>query len=199
MRGDAGAGSVGGLLWVTPEQGTFTAERMLLGEVGSWKLEVGRGGSGGGGDVSGAGVGVSADGGVDWEGGGFLESERVKPLGDLGAGGVAGGDGARGKGELAVFGGGAERAGFIEKLDGTLRELRQYGHSGESLQLMEGADAMSAGKLADLAVLLEAWNSSMEGAGNVWDVEKMLEQARCGWGSRGGFLAGRELRRRRCG
>ena len=77
-----------------------------------------------------------------------------------------------------MFGGVAERAGFIEKLDGTLRELRQYGHSGESFAEVDGgADAMSAGKLADLAVLLEAWNSSMEGAGNVWDVEKMLEQA----------------------
>jgi ATP-dependent helicase/nuclease subunit B len=177
IRAAMGRDPLGGaLLWVTPEQGTFTAERMLFAG--------GSGKSGGGHGAFRAQVlGFRRMAALIGREVGFLESERVKPLGDL-ARVVLLEEMVRGvRGELKVFGGVAERAGFIEKLDETLRELRQYGHSGESLRkLMEGAggggvDGISAGKLGDLAVLLDAWNGAMSGASAVWDVEKMLEHA----------------------
>ncbi len=81
--------------------------------------------------------------------------------------------------KLKVFGGVSDRKGFVEKLDVTLRELRQYGHTAAGLREMAGAEGMEAGmgrRLGDLAVLLEAWSGVMEGS-EVWDFEKIMLEA----------------------
>lgn len=144
----------GALLLITPEQATFTAERLLLtgrgaglglpvagtfrGQVLSFRRlamliarEVGLfsrgGGTGGGGGIGGGGRGVP------------------KPMDDVARVVLLEETVRRHKGELTVFGGVADRPGFIRKLDSTLRELRQHGHSGATLREIAGGEAGGGG------------------------------------------------------
>ncbi|MGN6368372.1 MAG: PD-(D/E)XK nuclease family protein [Phycisphaerae bacterium] len=194
----------GALLWITPEQGTFTAERMLLG-----------GGAFGG--VQNSAFRIQNEGGVGARGVGtfraqvlsfrrlasligrevgFLEGEHVKPMEDV-VRVVLLEDVVRAEKEkLQVFAGVADRPGFVQKLDATLRELRQHGHTGESLREMMGraeADAITGRKLHDLAVLLDAWGAVMD-ARDAWDFEKIMHHAALRMGEsrmiRGGGDAG---------
>ncbi len=110
----------GALLWITPEQATFTAERMLFAGVGAFRAQV---------------VSFRRLAALIGRAVGFIESDRVKPLGDL-ARIVLLEETVRGVREkLQVFAGVADRPGFVKKLDATLRELRQHGHSGVSMRL----------------------------------------------------------------
>ena len=108
---------------------------------------------------------------------GFLQGDLVKPMEDV-VRVVLLEDVVRAEKEkLQIFAGVAERPGFVQKLDVTLRELRQHGHTGESLREMMGrADLVTGRKLQDLAVLLEAWGAVMDRR-DAWDFEKILHHA----------------------
>ena len=108
---------------------------------------------------------------------GFLQGEHVKPMEDV-VRVVLLEDVVRAEKErLQIFAGVAERAGFVQKLDVTLRELRQHGHTGESLrEMVSRADVVTGRKLADLAVLLEAWGAVMDRR-DAWEFEKILHHA----------------------
>lgn len=165
----------GPLLWITPEQGTFTAERMLLaggGEGrGSFRAQV----------VSfrRMAVLIARETGLI----GSEEGSRGKPLDDLARVVLLEEVVRAHKQELVAFAGVAERAGFVKKLDASLKELRQHGHSGHSLrELIESGAAdrfggeMTRRKLHDLAVLLDAWAGVIERA-DAWDFERVMHQA----------------------
>jgi ATP-dependent helicase/nuclease subunit B len=165
----------GPLLWITPEQGTFTAERMLLtggGEGrGSFRAQV----------VSfrRLAVLIAREAGLI----GSADGSRGKPLDDLARVVLLEEVVRAHKHELVAFAGVAERAGFVKKLDASLRELRQHGHSGRSLRDLIGSGAadrfggeMTRRKLRDLAVLLDAWAGVIERA-DAWDFEKVMHQA----------------------
>ena len=183
----------GSLFWITPEQGTFTAERMLL-TAGA--------GSRGEGTFRAQALSfrrLAASVGREV---GFLQGDHVKPMDDV-ARVVLLEDVVRAEKEkLQIFAGVAERPGFVQKLDVTLRELRQHGHTGESLREMISAEAdgVTGRKLHDLALLLDAWGAVMDRR-DAWDFEKIMHHAAlrmgesrviCGlgeWGA-GGDLGG---------
>ncbi|MCL2648392.1 MAG: exodeoxyribonuclease V subunit gamma [Phycisphaerales bacterium] len=83
--------------------------------------------------------------------------------------------------ELRAFAAVADRPGFLQKLDATLRELRQQGHSANSLhQLLTAAnpDPITTRKLHDLALLLAAWTTALQSAqGGATDFETILQIA----------------------
>ncbi len=108
---------------------------------------------------------------------GFLQGDLVKPMEDV-ARVVLLEDVVRAeKQKLQIFAGVAERPGFVQKLDATLRELRQHGHTGESVrEMVTRADAVTGRKLQDLALLLEAWGAVMDRR-DAWDFEKILHHA----------------------
>jgi ATP-dependent helicase/nuclease subunit B len=155
------------LILLTPEQGTFTAERLLLAG----------GGAGGGGAL-----GTFRAQVVSFRRLAMLIARELGLFAGEGGGGRGGAGGVpkpmddvarvvlleetvrQHRGRLDVFGAVADRPGFIQKLDATLRELRQHGHSGASLRdVAAGVDAATARKLADLAVLLDAWSEVVDG------------------------------------
>ncbi len=155
----------GALLWITPEQGTFTAERMLLAHGGgTFRAEA----------LSFRRLAAQIGREV-----GFLQGDHVKPMEDV-VRVVLLEDVVRAEKEkLQIFAGVAERPGFVQKLDATLRELRQHGHTGESLREMmgrAGVDPVTGRKLQDLAVLLDAWGAVMD-ARDAWDFEKIMHHA----------------------
>lgn len=170
------------LLWIMPEQGTFAGERLLLTHSfgmntsstaarGTFRAQV----------LSFRRLAMI----VGRELGLFpaIDGRGVpKPMDELARQVLLEEVVRREKGELQVFGGAAERAGFITHLDGMLRELRQHGHTGASMRrVLEesgagGFDAVTQLKLMDLAHLLDAWSSEMEKSGN-WDVEQIMHQA----------------------
>ena len=128
---------------------------------------------------------------------------------------------------LRVFAGVADRPGFIEKLDGTLRELRQHGHSAASLRAMVDSgqlrgEAGGGGGGGDVAIEIAGLGRSSRGvggglraAGGGWDYQSLLHQAagkvgECGWIAGGdggqektarvwGGMRFRRCRRWRCG
>ncbi len=164
----------GALLWVVPEQATFMAERLLL--------------AGSGRDASNGPVGGPGEPGIPESRGTFraqvLSFRRLALLIGRELGIVGDGGGRAGKpmdevaravlleemvrekrGELTVFGSVADRPGFIQKLDGMLRELRQHGHTAASLRAVietGGLDVVMQRKVWDLAILMEGWNGVVE-------------------------------------
>ena len=91
--------------------------------------------------------------------------------------------------QLSVFASVADRPGFLQKLDATLRELRQHGHTGATLRaLLQDAGGTGAGKrggrfdpvgrrkVQDLSVLLDAWSQVVETADS-WDFEHVMHHA----------------------
>jgi ATP-dependent helicase/DNAse subunit B len=188
------------LLWITPEQGTFAAERQLLvedpapGGRGSFRAQV----------LSlrrlalmiARETGILAEAGGTTGGGGggggkpLDETARVVLLEEMVR---------QERPRLTVFASVADRPGFIKKLEATLRELRQHGHSGASLRTLAdtragaaggagGMDAVMRRKLLDLAVLLEAWSKVVERP-EAWDFEYVMHQAALAMG-RAPLLAG---------
>jgi ATP-dependent helicase/nuclease subunit B len=181
------------LLWITPEQSTFSAERLLLtgppdaraagtfrAQVLSFRRlamligrELGLVESGGGRRLPGQ-LGEVARA--------VLLEEMVRRL----------------RPSLLVFGTVAQRPGFIARLDRTLRELRQHGHSGASLREIAASDSphdpladsadraptdVTARKLLDLALLLDAWSELLDAPGNAHypiDVERIMHGAALG-------------------
>ncbi|HVX84006.1 MAG TPA: PD-(D/E)XK nuclease family protein [Phycisphaerae bacterium] len=176
----------GPLWWIVPEQGTFTAERLLLTgagirdahekPIGSFRAKV-----------------------VSFRRLATLIARQAGWLADAhGAGAAPAGkkildDVARAvlldevlrehHSRLLAFRSVAHRRGFIEKLDALLRELRQAGHSGASLRDLIaqsppdrlGGD-LAIRKLLDLAIILEGWADKIERA-DAWDFEKVLHRA----------------------
>ncbi len=183
IRAEMARGALGGgLLWIVPEQGTFAAERLLLTAEGGGFGKALRGTfraqvlgfrrlamrilqDANSGDGAGVGVGVFGDGGKPMDGLArrVLLEEMVR----------------RERRNLTVFGGVADRPGFIEGLDATLREMRQHGHTGQSVRsVAEAGDfgPAAARRFFDLAILLDAWDAQMAGAG-AWDSEAWLAAA----------------------
>jgi ATP-dependent helicase/nuclease subunit B len=165
----------GPLLWLTPEQGTFTAERLLLAggdrARGSFRAQVL--------SFRRLAVLIARDTGLI----GSEDGARGKPLDDLARVVLLEEVVRSHKNELAAFAGVAERAGFVKKLDASLRELRQHGHSGQSLRTLIDSGAadrfggeMTRRKLHDLALLLDAWSGVIDRA-DAWDFEKVMHQA----------------------
>jgi len=185
IRAEMARAAIGGaLLWIVPEQGTFSTERVLLtadgagfgapprgtfrAQVLSFRRlamlivrETGRG----------------ASGPVDGPAGGM--EELIKPMDAVARRVLLEEMLRREKGKLTVFAGVADRPGFAERLDGTLRELRQHGHSAKSLRELVDRQAIEPGgarRLLDLATLLEAWEAEMTDAAQ-WDFEQLMQCA----------------------
>jgi ATP-dependent helicase/nuclease subunit B len=186
-RDPLGAGSEttaapGAVLFITPEQATFSAERLLLtgrglglGEpvAGTFRAQV----------LSFRRLAMLIAREVGIFGGKPGAGRAVpKPMDDVARVVLLEETVRRHKGELTVFGAVADRPGFIRKLDNTLRELRQHGHSGASLREVlsgggpGGVDAVTQRKLTDLAVLLDAWSVEVEKS-DAWDFEFLMHQA----------------------
>lgn len=140
------------LLWVVPEQATFSAERLLLaheGVRGSFRAQV---------------MSFRRLAHVCAMELGLVETSdlddlaRIILLGDL--------VGANRK-KLELFEPIADRPGFVTRLDDMLRELQQSAHTGASLrELAEKAatqdDAVLPRKLRDLGLLLDAWDAEVQ-------------------------------------
>jgi ATP-dependent helicase/nuclease subunit B len=175
------------LLWIVPEQGTFAAERLLLtaqdagagacrgtfrAQVLSFRRlamiiarEVGLFAR----RADGAATEADDDG-------------MAKPMDEIARALLLEETVRQHRSQLMVFANVADRPGFLQKLDATLRELRQHGHTGATLRaLLQGAgkerfDAVGRRKLQDLALLLDAWSQGMEAA-DAWDFEQLMHQA----------------------
>ena len=186
IRAEMRRAAIGGaLLWIVPEQGTFSTERVLLtaagegfGEPprGTFRAQVlsfrrlamlivretGRGAPG---------PECQSPGGVE---------ELVKPMDAVARRVLLEEMVRREREKLTVFAGVADRPGFAEKLDGTLRELRQHGHTAKSLRELIDQNAFEpsreARRLLDLATLLEAWEGEMTDAVQ-WDFEQLMQCA----------------------
>ena len=130
MRAEMARDPLGGgaLLWIVPEQGTFSAERLLL------TMPDRQTGAPARGTFRAQTLGfrrlallIAAETGIAGMG-------RAKPMDDI-ARAVLLEELVRSEKEnLTVFRAAAERPGFAKTLDATLRELRQHGHSGASLR-----------------------------------------------------------------
>ncbi len=64
------------------------------------------------------------------------------------------------KNQLAVFGASAEKAGFLDRIEGLIAELKRYGVSPSELRerAQPGTDALFAAKLYDLAAICECYD-----------------------------------------
>lgn len=74
--------------------------------------------------------------------------------------------------KLELFNVVADRPGFLQKLDGMLRELMQAGHTGPTLRHVadrEGTDPVLNRKLHDLGNLLDTWDEALYQRGMVSD------------------------------
>ncbi|HUO09189.1 MAG TPA: PD-(D/E)XK nuclease family protein [Phycisphaerae bacterium] len=176
MRAEGMRDPLGGaLFWITPEQGTFTAERMLLAGEGGGRSE----GGGGAGTFRAQVLSFRRLASLIGREVGFLEGERIKPMEEVVRVVLLEEVVRAQKEKLRIFAGVAERPGFVQKLDATLRELRQHGHTGESLREIAGrkdVEAVTGRKLHDLAVLLDAWGAVID-ARDAWDFEKIMHHA----------------------
>ncbi len=140
------------LIWLVPEQATFNAERMLVTHpavrgmfrasvTGFRRLA----------HLVAVELGISQGSHMDDLGRVILLEKLVQEQ----------------RGKLKLFGRVADRPGFIANLDRMLRELQQHGHSPQTLRdlvtrMAAGrGDAVLADKLADLALLLEAWQAAL--------------------------------------
>jgi len=175
------------LLLITPEQGTFTAERMLLTEARSQKPE------------------EKTEGGKTRAGNGSFRAQVLgfrrlalliarerglivgKPVEDLARLVMLEEIVRSRKEELTIFKGVAERAGFVEQLDRTLGELRQFGHTRLTIDTLIGEiqgekktpdtrTRVLIGKLRDLGVLLESYSAGLE-KNKDWDFEQVSVEA----------------------
>lgn len=164
------------LLWIVPQQATFGAERRLLtqdaGEArdehagrGTFRAQVlsfprlAR--------LIGRELGLPVESSLDTLARIILLEEIIRQNRD----------------QLQLFGTVAQRPGFVSQLDATLRELRQHGHSGQSLRTLAAtetvtSDAVLPAKLHDLALLLDAWNAEIGRAapGTARDSESVLDE-----------------------
>jgi ATP-dependent helicase/nuclease subunit B len=166
----------GSLFWITPEQATFTAERLLLtggrgqGAVrGSFRAQV----------VSFQRLALLIARQLRLIGGAGGAGKNARPMEDLSRIVLLEEMVMERKGELQIFAAVADRPGFIEKLDTTLRELRQHGQTGASLRetvSKAGVDVVTFRKVSDLALLLDAWEGVVERV-EAWDFERVMHRA----------------------
>ena len=152
------------LYWIVPDQATFIMERLLVAQ--------GLGGAGGDSTGGGGGFGTFRAQVVSFERLAKILARQVgwqvaPAMNDLARRILLEELIRKNRDQLALFGPVAQRPGFLQKLDGTLSELRQHGHSGATLREIAGharvcGDGILAGKLHDLALLLDAWNGRVE-------------------------------------
>ncbi|HVS72123.1 MAG TPA: PD-(D/E)XK nuclease family protein [Phycisphaerae bacterium] len=186
QRDPLGAGTAPGqgggpLWWIVPEQGTFTAERLLLTggganerPIGSFRAKV----------VSFRRLATLIARDAGW----LADTHGAAPAGkkildDVARAVLLDEVLREHRSQLHAFRSVAHRRGFIEKLDSLLRELRQAGHTGASLRDLIaqsppdrlGGD-LAIRKLLDLAIILEGWSDKIERA-DAWDFEKVLHRA----------------------
>lgn len=156
-RNPLGDDKNGQLLWIVPAQATFMAERLLVNQPDLGGIIRGR---------------VLSFRRLTLECARDLNLPNTQEMDDLARMVLLEDLVLQYRDDLKLFGAVADRPGFLQKLNGMLRELMLAGHTGPSLRHVadeQEHDPILAGKLYDLGLLLDAWDHAVAERGLVSD------------------------------